>query len=79
MLENFNDIENLQLRANNRGAVLANITEDYLNNGGISGKRLEDFLLECSRYIKQFPIDDKAAAIEASKIELRKRGVISGS
>ncbi len=78
-LSNFYEVENLELRAHNRGCVLANITERYLDNGGISAKRLEDFLLECSCYIKQFPVDERAAAKVACKTELTKRGVISGS
>ncbi len=75
MLENFNDIENLQLRANNRGAVLANITEDYLGSGVISGERLDDFISDYDGYLKQFPIDERAAAKVAYKTELRKRGL----
>lgn len=75
-LHDFNDIEPRELRAYNRGAVLANIHETYTNEGKISGQAIEPWLAEINSYLGRMPAGEQQEAKDAMKTHLIKRGIL---
>ena len=77
-LHDFNDIESAELRAYNRGAVLANIHDKYVIDGAISSKAMPAWIAELKRYLDRIPVAEIGSAKDAMKLHLRKRDVIYG-
>ncbi len=75
-LHDFNDVASREMRDYNRGAVLANIHEGYINeSGGISNSNMYNWLSDIASYLARIPSDEHLSAKEAMRIHLRKRGL----
>ncbi len=73
-VSDFNDIENRELRAYNRGAVLATIHEKYVGERGtIAGRTLSYYLSAISSYLARIPFGEVEEAKEAMSLHLEKR------
>ena len=77
-LHDFNDIESAELRAYNRGAVLANIHDKYVVEGKIASHAMKAWLAELHGYLKRIPAAEIGSAKDAMKLHLKKRDVIYG-
>jgi hypothetical protein len=65
----FNDVEDKALQAFNRGRVMTNILLDHKKNTAKGG-----FL--SLTYMKQIPVEERQAAIDAFMAEMAKEGFI---
>lgn len=73
-LHDFNDIESRELRDYNRGAVLANIHEQYVTDGVLQGGVLRQWLEAINSYLNRIPSDEHQSAKDAMSLHLTKRG-----
>ena len=74
-LNDFNEVENRQLRSYNRGAVLANIYDKHFKNTKqIKVTSFADMLGEISAYLDKIPDNEKGEAQSEMILHLRKRG-----
>ncbi len=75
-LHDFNDIENEELRAYNRGAVLANIHEKYCEEtGGVASILMQHYINDMTSYIQRIPLNEVQSAKESMRVHLNKRGL----
>ncbi len=75
-LHDFNDIENEELRAYNRGAVLANIHEKYCKKtGGVPSMFMQHYINDMTSYLQRIPLNEVQGAKESMKVHLKKRGL----
>ena len=73
-LHDFNEIQNRELRDYNRGAVLANIHEQYITEGVLQGGVIRQWLQAINEYLARIPIDEHKSAKDAMALHLDKRG-----
>jgi len=73
-LHDFNDVEPRELRAYNRGAVLANIHGKYVQGDTIHGSVMSGWLAELNDYLVRIPSGEVQEAKDAMKVHLEKRG-----
>ena len=73
-VSDFNDIQNAELRAYNRGAVLASIHEQYITEGVLQGGVIRQWLQAINEYLARIPIDEHKSAKDAMALHLDKRG-----
>lgn len=70
----FEDIENDELRARNRGVIMANIYED---NATVNGNKLTmEGTKAIVKYFTRIPLDERHMAREAFQNSLTERGII---
>ena len=75
----FHDVEDGDLRAKNRGAILANIFERYTSKDTRGSEQLlaKDFSLmarELEVYLERLPKGDRGAANQCMRLHLQERG-----
>ena len=75
-LSDFNDVESQEARDYNRGAILANIHEQYLGEGLIKGNAVKQWLSEVNAYLQRIPAREWQGAKEAMRLHLDKRGYV---
>ena len=73
-LPDFSDIENVELRTQNRGAILANIFEDYYKESQTASYSFKFYLELSEGYLELFPLKEHASIKEAMTEHLSKRG-----
>jgi len=66
----FNDIENFELRARNRGIIMSNILEDNLIKELVSRRGISIV----KKYLEKIPLLERKAAVDALYTSLLERG-----
>lgn len=79
MLSNFKDVSDLELRTQNRGAVMANLFEDYYRDCQTASYSFKTFLESIDEYLEGVPLKEVVKAKEAMKLHLIQRGYRYGS
>lgn len=69
----FNDVEDFQLRAHNRGVTMANMFEEHVKGGAVPPHKAA-LILE---YFKTIPLTERTSAMEVFEKVLRDRGLVS--
>ncbi len=76
-LSDFNDIESEELRAYNRGVIMANIHERYIGETGVlAANHYQYYIKEIIAYTSRFPVNEQKGAHEAMTMHLKKRGYV---
>jgi len=78
-LSNFSDIKDEELRRRNRGAVLANIFEDYYGDTKTASYSFRDTLIAMEGYLNQFPHSEHKHIKSEMHVHLESRGYRFGS
>jgi len=78
-LPDFSDVKDEKLRVNNRGAILANIVEDYILSTRTASYSYKDFNESFDSYLSRFPKEEQRKVQDAMKAHLAKRGYGFGS
>lgn len=78
-LSDFSDVEDKYLRSYNRGAVLANLLEDYYLSLKTPSNSFKAFLDSKDEYLLNIPRTEHQDAMDMMHLHLKKRGFTFGS
>jgi hypothetical protein len=78
-LSDFSDVEDYGLRSYNRGAVLANLLEDYYLSLKTPSNSFKAFLDSKDEYLLNIPRIEHQAAMDMMHYHLKQRGYTFGS